>query len=307
MNMALRDQSLDAGGVLDTDAATTAAIDEVHAGDAGGHEGSAAGTVVDEAIERRARAIGWRPQEEWRGPAEKWKDAQTFVDFHDSVLPLVQRENKTLRTTLESANARLADLERKLAQQDADREKFRRDSLELEQRQALDNGDHARAAQISNELVDLKVKEAVRSVAPAPANADVSMVFETWVADKPEFQDQRLQRLFYKVGKEMREMGVLTKGHAFLDEVADQLRMERPDLFRVSGAAPRRSAMSEMGGSPGSSTRGARTWNDLKPEVREAFDGIIADDPSMGRDQKTIAAARQRMIAQCSDDHFVRR
>ena len=41
-------------------------------------------------IEQTARDMGWRPQEEFRGEASKWVDAQTFVSSGENFLPILR-------------------------------------------------------------------------------------------------------------------------------------------------------------------------------------------------------------------------
>ena len=42
--------------------------------------------------EKRARAMGWRPKEEFKGDPDKWVDAAQFADNADKSLPLAKAE-----------------------------------------------------------------------------------------------------------------------------------------------------------------------------------------------------------------------
>ena len=62
-------------------------------------------------VETRARAQGWVPKEEFRGPAEKWRDAESFVKRGEEELPILRERARTMER-------KLADLETKLSRQD---------------------------------------------------------------------------------------------------------------------------------------------------------------------------------------------
>jgi hypothetical protein len=46
-----------------------------------------------------------------------------------------------------------------------------------------------------------------------------------------------------------------------------------------------------------------RTWNDLNPDVRDAFEQMISSDPVMSKDAKKY---RAKMLAGATDIHFKR-
>lgn len=51
---------------------------------------------IDAAIEERARRMGWRPKEEFRGPEDQWTDAKTFVDRGEAALPVLRERYRAL-------------------------------------------------------------------------------------------------------------------------------------------------------------------------------------------------------------------
>lgn len=56
-------------------------------------------------VETRARAQGWVPKEEFRGPADKWRNADEFVRRGEEELPILRERSRTLER-------KLADIER---------------------------------------------------------------------------------------------------------------------------------------------------------------------------------------------------
>lgn len=63
---------------------------------------------VSPETERKAREMGWVPQQEWRGASEAWRPADEFVKRGEEVLPIV-------RSNLERSQKRVHDLEQQLA------------------------------------------------------------------------------------------------------------------------------------------------------------------------------------------------
>jgi hypothetical protein len=51
-----------------------------------------------------AKDMGWVPKEEFRGPAERWKPAQQFVEDGENILPIVRAENKRLKAEIDKIN-----------------------------------------------------------------------------------------------------------------------------------------------------------------------------------------------------------
>lgn len=49
-----------------------------------------------------AKEMGWVPENEFRGPKERWKPAQQFVEDGENILPIVRADNKKLRAQIEA-------------------------------------------------------------------------------------------------------------------------------------------------------------------------------------------------------------
>lgn len=93
--------------------------------------------------EAEAKEQGWRPQEEWKGAPESWKDAKTYVEHGEHITRV--------------ADARVAKVEKNLK----DRFDKRLESLERVSAKAIEN----LKAQQARELADLRAakKEAVKA------------------------------------------------------------------------------------------------------------------------------------------------
>lgn len=53
--------------------------------------------MTTETVEDTARAMGWRPKEEYKGDQGKWKDAATFVADGQNFIPFLRKELRTVR------------------------------------------------------------------------------------------------------------------------------------------------------------------------------------------------------------------
>jgi hypothetical protein len=60
---------------------------------------------------------------------------------------------------------------------------------------------------------------------------------------------------------------------------------------------PQRRSMAESSGRSGSSVNGTRSWNDLRPEVKDELDELVRMNPGMDR---------KRVLATCKAEHFKR-
>src|SRR5690349_19252632 len=56
-------------------------------------------------FDKEAREMGWVPEAEFKGPKEKWKPAQNFVEDGEKILPIVRSQLKREREARERLEA----------------------------------------------------------------------------------------------------------------------------------------------------------------------------------------------------------
>lgn len=61
-----------------------------------------------------AKSIGWRPKEEFRGDAEKWVDAATYLARGKEVMPILRATNKKLEDQIGSMSGQLVETQKLL-------------------------------------------------------------------------------------------------------------------------------------------------------------------------------------------------
>ena len=117
-------------------------------------------------IEQRARRMGWRPREEFRGAADRWMPAEAFVERGEQLLPLLQERNR-------AADRTITDLQRQISEQGdtlqtmlastrrAEQAGYRRAMQELYQQRA-------RAVEMGDTAAFQAVEQAMRELGPPP-------------------------------------------------------------------------------------------------------------------------------------------
>jgi hypothetical protein len=68
-------------------------------------------------LEQKAREIGWRPKEEFRGDPEKWVEAGEYLRRGEEVLPLVKAENRHLKDKTDTLTREVAQLKAVVTEQ----------------------------------------------------------------------------------------------------------------------------------------------------------------------------------------------
>lgn len=256
--------------------------------------GADAGADDVASVEREALASGWVPQDKWTGDPKRWRDAASFVDARNHILPLVRKENESLRREQAELKARLERFEQKEREQEAARETLTIETLKLERKQALENQDYGRVSEIDERLIAAAAKDAVTKAQPKqnPAQQQIDpQIQETWnqfVGENEWVKSEKAQAVLMEKMVLMRQAGSSLVGRAMLDEAKDRIRREYPEWF----PSARRAGMAESGGYNGAARSNTRTWNDLKPEVKQALDEFIESTPGMTREALLKRAAQ---------------
>lgn len=238
-------------------------------------EGTQQARQVSDA-EAKARTMGWRPQEEYKGNAP-WIDAEEFLKRGEMSIPILRSEINKLRSQVEEAQKagklyaemraaeeakkyqdRIAELEAKMAVavEEADGRTFLATKQELEQTQR----EAAKKLEETNKTPD--------SPAPAALPPEVLAWQEAnpWITTEPEAAAVAMAR-----GQALKAQG---KPIAEILKGMEQVTRERfPELF---GLAPRTNTAQRGGRHTGTGMRsGGKTFNDLPPDAQATCDMLI--------------------------------
>lgn len=141
-----------------------------------------------------ARSMGWAPKEEWRGPEDKWVDADTFVTRASPPMLLERMEkldaaHRETIANMERMNQRAIERTKKEADERIKNLEYRRDQLIEEYA-----GDAASIKKI-NSNYEAAVEEVRASAQPQQDNAPPTEV-QKWVKDRPAFTQDEAFRSF---------------------------------------------------------------------------------------------------------------
>ena len=240
-------------------------------------------------VESRARAQGWAPLEEWRGPEEKWKTAEEFVEFSEKnagvAQDTIQRMEKKL-LKVEEENLRLKeglDEMKSYHAQTAKREYDRAYAkIKEDMTAAVEEGDTERFKKAEAKMDALVEKQETAIAKPDDGGLDKERkaVMDSWV-DKNAWYEAEPEMFDYawKVDAMLRQKTACKdwKQQDFLDEIAKRVTAKFPDYFENDNPR-RRTAGSVEGDTHGVAKETGRKkgkgYNDLPASAREACDRL---------------------------------
>lgn len=267
---------------------------------------SEAGAPVDppaDEYEGRARRMGWRPKEEYNGPAGRWVDAKTFVERGETELPIIrerfrklddrlaatERELTGTRTELKEANTKITEQSEVLTElRDLSVTAAKRgyqqamSDLSARERRAVAEADTSTYDQIQQEkraLEETKPPVVERRAPPPPErktpDAPPSMppeeaaIVTQWIGDNPWFNaDPELNSVATAIHGLIRQQNPAMPLRENLEEVKNRLVQRYPEKF---GQDQRRrpAAVAMSAGPPAKSTK--KTVADLPQDAKDAL------------------------------------
>lgn len=165
-------------------------------------------------VEARARRMGWRPKEEFRGPPDRWSSAEDFIARGENELPILRERNRNLDRQVEDGAKAVAELTKRMEQTGEVLSSMREMSLKAEERAykkaraEIEEEMRTRAAaadvvgvtETQRKLEELDKERDAAKAAPAPAarkEPDAvtakprDPVAETWMRDNPWFETDK--------------------------------------------------------------------------------------------------------------------
>lgn len=256
---------------------------------------------IDEQTEVRARAMGWKPQDEYRGDPKQWKDANTFVQAAEHNLPMmrerldtVARRNTELERELQTTRSTHQDqfkrLER-MSQVALDRQRAQIvGSYEAAMRTAAETGDVTRYDQLHQargeavKAFDQAAWEATKAPEPQQHQQtpqlppDQQNAVAQWQTANPWYgRDEGMTML---AGMESARIARDHPGLTVQQNLAEVRRViaqRFPEKFGTSHqATPRNgSASVESGSRMPSGSGGRKGWGDLPSDAKAAGQNFI--------------------------------
>jgi hypothetical protein len=231
--------------------------------------------------EAKARRQGWRPKDEYRGPEEKWVDADAFLKRSDEELPV-------MRERLRKQDKDLAELKgtvTKFAEHHARVEKvaYERAMAEVkkQRREALAIGD-ADGFEAAEERI-AELKEVKPAATQKEAAADIAPEVQTWVQANPWFRSEpRLAKYAETVCGELQAEDPTRDLSDILKEVAKEVKQRFPEKF---ANAKRAAPPAVEGATTVSAGKGSKGFPNLPAAAKIACDKFIKQGLIKNRDE----------------------
>lgn len=227
---------------------------------------------ADESVEAEALAMGWKPRDTFKGPAEKFVDAAEYVERGKTIMPFLRKE-------LVRRDAKIANLEKAVQTSiqhisRADQRAYAKAKadLEAELTQYAKAGDVESVKAVTDDLIALD-KGVVGKA--STAEADVPPEFQAWLEDNPWYgKDMPLTAACNAIAQEVFDEGYAGKAQA--KEVDLRLREQFPGKF-AKPTNPHRngSAAVEAGGN--ARRPAGKTYADLPADAKQMCDDFVRD------------------------------
>lgn len=240
-----------------------------------------------------ARQHGWVSQEEWQAdgrPVERWKPASEFLDIRRNIQSVLKDENRELRARLAAMEAWKKQNEQRTVEAQT---KLSQSEVLSQMRQAAEEGDWSKHAELTDKLTDLKAAARAANVPQAQPGVDPEVqsaadAFKTASENQPIFRDKQLARAFATQLRAITSIDPNLSAAEALKEAKDLTMRLYPERFRNLNRT--RPAMFETNGTSTASTNG-KTWADLSPVYRA--------EGEMGIAKKSYT--KEEYLAACAD------
>ena len=230
----------------------------MEAAEEGADGGEGDGGANRQALETKAKGMGWVPKAEWNGSPGAWTDAEEYIQRGEQIMPLLRATNRKLEDKLSNTETELQKTRKLLAaatesiqvltqmntktNRDAAKEKRR----ELMRAQAQARKDDNTELEIT---IGEQIEEVTQTISEAEASLEETPVVEgkgkgkgskatngegtgnqvdpmsdpdyrAWAQDNPWFgSDEVKTAAATAVGRKLRKAGDTSTGRAFFDKV----------------------------------------------------------------------------------------
>lgn len=195
--------------------------------------------------EVRARAQGWVPKEEFRGEAERWIDARSFVERGETILPIMRERNERLEKEIRGMKKSFEEFS-EFHRQTAEKA-YQKALKEIEQRKlgAVERADTEEYKDAELERVELEKSKPVPKVEK--------------VEGPPELQEFQKSNAWYGIDRELTDEADALGGayikqgipySKMLEKVQETIKKLHPEKFtniRRDGVSLVESVSSETG------------------------------------------------------------
>lgn len=273
-------------------------------------EPSADEVAEQKALERQARAQGWRPKAEFKpdGTAE-WVDAATFLERGAKFKRNMQRQIDQLTAARAKDAKTLEQFKRFHEEAMAAKERDLESAISkarLDRQEAIRNGEDEAALALEDRIDTLKEEKAKLKATPkdepdekplpheieaenrrkaravAEGKEPLPPAMQDWLDDgNTWFRDNaRMRGYALAIGDELRASGDTSMDREFLDKVTEQMHKDFPDFFKKKpegNPLRQRAGTVEGTGGRGNAEAPGRTVRDLPKEDRDLMRKFVKE------------------------------
>lgn len=279
-------------------------------------------------IEAKARALGWRPQTEFKGDPKNFVDAATFVERGEQMLPIIKAEKRELEGRVQQTEGELAQTRQALNETrealegmkefrtEMTREKNERKKTELvgKIREAREAGNVEREMELQGELNKLGQPEAAKPGANGgggtrrepPASGEeltTTKWWKDWIKDNNDWfgVDARRTNVAMAIAQELR-IAPATRNlppEQFLQKLSSELDSTVGPVRRAAASKVEGSGGGEGGGGGGGQ---GKSFADLPADAQAACDRAGKRVVGANRAYKTQDEWRKQYVKEYFED-----
>jgi hypothetical protein len=261
----------------------------------GGNDGS---LPEGNETEAKARRLGWVSKEEFKGDPDKHRSADEFLERGETILPILQRDNKKLHDTVGRVEKELRETRETLQSfsefaSKAEERAYKKAKAELEAKLdgAIATADVDEARRIRKDMAELEVdppKPAKREPKPVgePDRPAVDAEIQSWIDNNDWFNKSAALRSYMS-----EEFGELEKRHPGTSkaEILAEAKRRTVDKFPEKfGVNPKREGAASVATPSGDSPRakkGGKSYDDLPAEAKKACDKYVKQIPGYTKEK----------------------
>lgn len=213
---------------------------------------------------------GWTPKENWKGPDDKWTDAQTFVERGEKIAGILKSKVERLEGKVEhltESNKQFGEYHKKTLETQKRQNAERIEALEAQLAQSITDGDGQAYTKTRREIDGLKSEQAPTDDAQA-----WNQMAQEWASENRWYgENRKLARYADGISDEIKAEGYY--GKSYFKELTRRVKEDFPDEF----TNPKKSAPTgvEDGGEKGTSDSKARSYANLPADAKRACDDFV--------------------------------
>jgi len=277
-------------------------------------------------VETQALAMGWIPEEKFRGDKAKWVDAETYVERGQTFLPFIKAENRKLQEKLEQATGTITQLTQSAQALTESVESLKKYNSEMNQQkvqelrkqimaelvEAKKSGDVEREVELTDQLNDakaaLKTAQTTETVPDKKPNGqdtsqidpEVKRSWDQWVAANTWWNDNDdMRAIAVDVASKMNRSGELKPSMSPMEryEAVGRRTIERYE--KLTGQQQQTSKVEGGGGGDrGAGSNGAgKSFANLPADAKAACASFAKDLVGPGKTYKDLKSWQAKYAA----------